>query len=139
MPSSQTRETCILESLRPLLEKTAGEELLTAKPLGWNNIERFSETRPAAWRVRRVVSRQFMNQFAVLPPAAQKLFPRAAPFSRSDREKCRSRETHHENRCVRRDDLDFFTGIRHGASTMNVGKAAMNRKVDNFMKVVRQL
>jgi hypothetical protein len=34
--------------------------------------------------------------------------------------------------------LTFFTGVSM-EQHMNVGKAAMNRKVDNFMKVVRQL
>lgn len=34
--------------------------------------------------------------------------------------------------------LSFFTGISMELH-LNVGKAAMNRKVDDFMKVVRQL
>jgi hypothetical protein len=34
--------------------------------------------------------------------------------------------------------LTFFTGISM-EQHLNVGKAAMNRKVDDFVKVVRQL
>jgi hypothetical protein len=35
---------------------------------------------------------------------------------RSDREKCRSQETHHETDCARRDDLDLLYRHQHGAA-----------------------
>jgi hypothetical protein len=44
------------ESLRYYLRKRQKEELLTASPLGWKNIERFLNWRPAAWKVRKAAS-----------------------------------------------------------------------------------
>jgi AcrR family transcriptional regulator len=61
-----------LESLRHYLRKRQKEELLTAKPLGWKNIERFLKLGPCSLEGQKgCFSVNSMNQFAVLPPMAQ--------------------------------------------------------------------
>src|SRR6202790_2169862 len=70
-----------LESLRHYLRKRQEEEFLTAKPLGWNNIERFLKLAPCrlaggqGW-----FSVNSMNQCAVLPPAAQEIVSKGRAF-----------------------------------------------------------
>lgn len=63
-----------LESLRYYLRKQQKEELLTANPLGWNNIERFLKLAPCSLEGQKgCFSINSMNQFAVLPPRAQQI------------------------------------------------------------------
>jgi AcrR family transcriptional regulator len=129
-----------LECLRHYLRKRQEEELLTAKPLGWNNIERFLKLGPYSLEGQKgCFSVNSMNQFAVLPPAAQEIVSKGRAFledlvaSNVEAEKPTMKPT-----VLAEMILTFFTGISM-EQHMNVGKAAMNRKVDNFMKMVRQL
>jgi TetR/AcrR family transcriptional regulator, copper-responsive repressor len=129
-----------LESLRHYLRKRQEEEFLTAKPLGWNNIERFLKLGPYSLEGQKgCFSVNSMNQFAVLPPAAQKIVSKGRAFLKDliarnvEAEKPTMKPT-----ALGEMILTFFTGISM-EQHMNVGKAAMNRKVDTFMKVVRQL
>src|SRR6266446_3021597 len=70
-----------LESLRHYLRKRQEEELLTAKPLGWNNIERFLKLAPCSLEGQKgCFSVNSMNQFAVLPPAAQGIVSKSLAF-----------------------------------------------------------
>ena len=129
-----------LESLRHYLRKRQQEELLTAKPLGWNNIERFLKLGPCSLEGQKgCFSVNSMNQFAVLPPAAQDIVSEGRAFLKD----LIARNVKAEKPTVKPTVLaemilTFFTGISM-EQHMNVGKAAMNRKVDYFMKVVRQL
>jgi AcrR family transcriptional regulator len=129
-----------LESLRHYLRKRQEEELLTAKPLGWNNIERFLKLGPCGLEGQKgCFSVNSMNQFAVLPPAAQEIVSKGRAFL----EHLIARNVEAEKPTMKPTVLaemilTFFTGISM-EQHLNVGKAAMNRKVDDFMKVVRQL
>src|SRR4029077_13120692 len=70
-----------LESLRLYLRKQQEDELLTAKPLGWKNIERFLKLAPCTLEGQKgCFSVNSMNQFAVLPPAAQELVSNTRAF-----------------------------------------------------------
>ena len=129
-----------LESLRHYLRKRQEEELLTAKPLGWNNIERFLKLGPCSLEGQKgCFSVNSMNQFAVLPPAVQEIVSKGRAFLKDliarnvEAEKPTMKPT-----ALAEMILTFFTGISM-EQHLNVGKAAMNRKVDDFMKVVRQL
>jgi hypothetical protein len=63
-----------LESLPYYLRKPQREELLTAKPPGWKNIERFLKLAPYRLEGQKgCFSINSMNQFAVLPRAAQEI------------------------------------------------------------------
>jgi len=129
-----------LESLRHYLRKRQEEELLTAKPLGWNNIERFLKLGPYSREGQKgCFSVNSMNQFAVLPPAAQEIVSKGRAFLKDliarnvEAEKPTMKPT-----VLAQMILTFFTGISM-EQHLNVGNAAMNRKVDDFMKVVRKL
>jgi AcrR family transcriptional regulator len=129
-----------LESLRHYLRKRQEEELLTAKPVGWNNIERFLKLGPRSLEGQKgCFSVNSMNQFAVLPPAAQEIVSKGRAFLKDliarnvQAEKPTMKPT-----VLAEIILTFFTGISM-EQHLNVGKASMNRKVDDFMKAVRKL
>src|SRR6202166_4365135 len=61
-----------LESLRHYLRKREQEELLTAKPLGWKNIERFLKLGPCRLEgLEGCFAGDSMNQLAELPHSGQ--------------------------------------------------------------------
>src|ERR1700737_1062712 len=70
-----------LESLRYYLRKRQEEGMLTAEPLGWKNIERFLKLAPCSLEGQKgCFSVNSMNQFAVLPRAAQKIVSKSHAF-----------------------------------------------------------
>jgi AcrR family transcriptional regulator len=129
-----------LESLRHYLRKRQEEEFLTAKPLGWNNIEGFLKLAPCSLEGGKgCFSVNSMNQFAVLPPAAQGIVSKGRALLKAliarnvEAEKPTMKPT-----VLAEMILTFFTGIsieRH----LRLSKASMNRKVDDFMRGVRKL
>ncbi len=129
-----------LESLRHYLRKRQHEELLTAKPLGWNNIERFLKLGPCSQEGQKgCFSVNSMNQLAVLPPAAQDIVSEGRAFLKD----LIARNVKAEKPTMKPTVLaemivTFFTGISM-EHHLNVSKTTMNRKVDDFMKVVRKL
>jgi AcrR family transcriptional regulator len=129
-----------LESLRHYLSKRQKEGLLTAKPLGWKNIERFLKVGPCSLEGQKgCFSVNSMNQFAVLPRAAQEIVSKSYAFLRDliarniEAEKPEMKTT-----VLAEMILTFFTGISM-EQHLRVSKASMNRKVDDFMKAVRKL
>ena len=70
-----------LESLRHYLRKRQKEGLLTAEPLGWKNVERFLKLAPCSLKGQKgCFSVDSMNQFAVLPAAAQEIVSKSRAF-----------------------------------------------------------
>ena len=129
-----------LESLRHYARKRQEEEFLTAKPLGWKNIERFLKLAPYSLEGQKgCFAINSMNQFAVLPPAARQIVSKSRAFigdligRNVEAEKPRMKPI-----VLTEMILTFFTGIAM-ERYLNGSKASMNRKVDEFMKVVRQL
>ena len=129
-----------LESLRHYLRKRQQEELLTAKPLGWNNIERFLKLEPGSLEGQKgCFSVNSINQLTVLPPAAQDIVSERRAFLKDLIARNVKAEKPTMNPTVLAEMvLTFYTGINM-EQHLNVGKAAMNRKVDDFMTVLRQL
>jgi TetR/AcrR family transcriptional regulator, copper-responsive repressor len=129
-----------LESLRLYLRKRQEEEFLTAKPLGWNNIERFLKLAPCSLEGGKgCFSVNSMNQFAVLPPAAQEIVSKGRAFLKDlIARNVKAEKPTMKPIALAEMILTFFTGITM-EQHLNVGTAAMNRKVADFMKVVRQL
>jgi TetR/AcrR family transcriptional regulator, copper-responsive repressor len=129
-----------LESLRHYLRKRQEEEFLTAKPLGWKNIERFLKLAPCSLEGGKgCFSVNSMNQFAVLPPAAQEIVSKGRAFLKDlIVRNVKAEKPTMKPIALAEMILTFFTGITM-EQHLNVGKAPMNRKVDDFMKVVRQL
>ena len=129
-----------LESLRHYLRKRQKEGLLTAKPLGWKNIERFLKVGPCSLEGQKgCFSVNSMNQFAVLPRATQEIVSQSRAFLKDliarnvEAEKPEMKPT-----VLAEMILTFFTGISM-EQHLSVSKASMNRKVDDFMKAVRKL
>jgi AcrR family transcriptional regulator len=129
-----------LESLHHYLRKRQKEELLTANPLGWKNIERFLKVGPCSLEGQKgCFSVNSMNQFAALPRAAQETVSQSRAFLKElitrniEAEKPKMEPT-----VLAEMILTFFTGISM-EQHLNVGKASMNRKVEDFMKAVRKL
>jgi TetR/AcrR family transcriptional regulator, copper-responsive repressor len=129
-----------LESLRHYLRKRQEDELLTAKPLGWKNIERFLKLAPCTLEGQKgCFSVNSMNQFAVLPPAAREIVSKSRAFLKDlIARNVEAEEPAMKPTLLAEMILTFFTGItmeQHLKGT----KASMNRKVHDFMKVVRKL
>jgi AcrR family transcriptional regulator len=129
-----------LESLRHYARKRQEEEFLTAKPLGWKNIERFLKLAPYSLEGQKgCFAINSMNQFAVLPPAAQEIVSKSRAFIKDliarnvEAEKPRMKPI-----VLTEMILTFFTGITM-EQHLNGSKASMHRKVDDFMTVVRKL
>src|SRR6202795_3072573 len=129
-----------LESLRHYLRKRQEEELLTARPLGWKNIERFLKLGPCSLEGQKgCFSVNSMNQFAVVPRATQEIVSQSRAFLKDliarnvAAEKSAMKPT-----ALAEAVLTFFTGISM-EQHLKGSKASMNRKVEDFMKVVRKL
>src|ERR1700726_631394 len=129
-----------LESLRHYLRKRQEDELLTANPLGWKNIERFLKLAPCTLEGQKgCFSINSMNQFAVLPPAAQEIVSNSRAFLKNliarnvEAEKPGMKAT-----VLAEMILTFFTGISM-EQHLKGSKATTNRKVGDFMRVVRKL
>jgi len=129
-----------LESLRHYSRKRQEDGLLTAKPLGWKNIERFLKLAPCTLEGQKgCFSINSMNQFAVLPAAAQEIVSDSRTFLKDliarnvEAEKPRMKPT-----LLAEMILTYFTGITM-EQHLKGSKASMNRKVDDFMKVVHKL
>src|SRR5580700_1019454 len=119
-----------LESLRHYLRKRQEDELLTAKPLGWKNIERFLKFAPCTLEGQKgCFSINSMNQFAVLPPAAQEIVSNSRAFLKDliarnvEAEKPAMKPT-----VLAEMILTFFTGITM-EQHLEGSKASMKRKV----------
>lgn len=126
-----------LESLRYYLRKRQEEGMLTAEPLGWKNIERFLKLAPCSLEGQKgCFSVNSMNQFAVLPRAAQKIVSKSHAFLKDLI--ARNVEAEMKPAVLAEMILTFFTGISM-EQHLNGSKASMNRKVDDFMKVLRKL
>ena len=129
-----------LESLRHYSRKRQEDGLLTAKPLGWKNIERFLKLAPCTLEGQKgCFSINSMNQFAVLPVAAQEIVSNGRAFLKDliarnvEAEKPRMKPT-----LLAEMILTYFTGITM-EQHLKGSKASINRKVDDFMKVVHKL
>src|ERR1700720_4472558 len=129
-----------LESLRHYLKKLQKEELLTANPLGWKNIERFLKLAPRSLEGQKgCFSVNSMNQFAVLPPAAQEIVSKGRSFLKDlIARNVKAEKPTMKPTVLAEMILTFFTGISM-EQHLKVSKTTMNRKVDDFMKVVRNL
>jgi AcrR family transcriptional regulator len=129
-----------LESLRYYLKKRQKEELLTANPPGWKNIERFLKAGPCTLEGQKgCFSINSMNQFAVLPRAAQEVVSKSyAGLRYLIARNVEAEKPEMKPALLAEMILTFFTGISM-EQHLRMSKASMNRKVDDFMKIIRKL
>ena len=129
-----------LESLRHYSRKRQEEEFLTTKPLGWKNIERFLKLAPYSLEGQKgCFAINSMNQFAVLPVAAQEIVSKSRAFIKDlVARNVEAEKPGMKPAALAEMILTFFTGITM-EQHLKGSKASMNRKVDDFMKVVHKL
>jgi TetR/AcrR family transcriptional regulator, copper-responsive repressor len=129
-----------LESLRHYLRKRQKEGLLTARPLGWKNIERFLNVGFCSLEGQKgCFSVNSMNQFAVLPPAAQEVVSKSRAFLKDQVVKnVEAEKPAMEPTVLAEMIMTFFTGISM-EQYLRISKASRKCKVDDFMKVMRKL
>src|SRR3984893_11902885 len=72
------KEDLFVQSLRYYLESLEKKGLLTAEPLGWNNIERFLKLGPCCMEGQKgCFAVNSMREFAILPPETVGLITRS--------------------------------------------------------------
>jgi TetR/AcrR family transcriptional regulator, copper-responsive repressor len=134
------KEDLFVQSLRYYLEGLEKKGLLTAEPLGWNNIERFLKIGPCSMEGQKgCFAVSSMREFAILPPEAVSLISR----SRGKLRELLARNIEVERPTIRAESLaelvlTFFTGLsmEHNLSS---SRSSIVRKIDDLMKIIRTL
>jgi TetR/AcrR family transcriptional regulator, copper-responsive repressor len=134
------KEDLFMQSLQYYLESLEKKGLLTAEPLGWNNIERFLKMGPCSMEGQKgCFAVSSMREFAILPPEAVDIISR----SRSKLKRLIARNIEVERPKMNADllaelVLTFFTGLsmEHNLSS---SRPSILRKIDDLMNIVRTL
>ena len=132
------KEDLFVQSLQYYLESLEQKGLLTAQPLGWNNIERFLKLGPSSMEGQKgCFAVSTMREFAILPPEANGMITR----SRNKLRQVVAKNIEAERPKMSADSvaelvLTFFTGLsmEHNLSS---SRASIVRKIDDLMSIVR--
>jgi AcrR family transcriptional regulator len=133
------KEDLFLQSLQYYLDNHELPGLLTAEPLGWNNIERFLKAGPRNIEgPKGCFAVNSMRESAILPPAAVDIITR----NRSEMKRLIAKNIGSE-RPKNADSLaelvlTFFTGLCM-EQNVSSSRAATLRKVDKLMSIIRTL
>ena len=112
------KEDLFVQSLQYYLESLEKKGLLTAEPLGWNNIERFLKLGPCSMAGQKgCFAVNSMREFAILPPEAVGIITR----SRSKLKRLIAKNIEVERPKTNADSLaelvlTFFTGLSMGTT-----------------------
>jgi TetR/AcrR family transcriptional regulator, copper-responsive repressor len=134
------KEDLFTESVRYYLEGLEKKGLLTAEPLGWDNIERFLKMGPCTLDGQKgCFAVSSMRELAILPPEVVGIITR----SRSKLKQLIAKNIQIERPKMNAESLaelvlTFFTGlsIEHNLSS---SRTSFARKIDDLMKIVRTL
>jgi AcrR family transcriptional regulator len=132
------KEDLFVRSLQYYLDNLEHSALLSAEPLGWNNIERFLKARPRNIEgPKGCFAVNSMRESAILPPAAIEIIT-------GNRSKMKQLIA--KNIAVERPKMDadslaelvltFFTGLCMEYN-VNLSRAAALRKINQLMSLVR--
>jgi len=132
------KEDLFMQRLQYYLESLEKKGLLTAEPLGWNNIERFLKMGPCSMEGQKgCFAVNSMREFAILPPEAIGFITR----SRSKLRQLIAKNIEVEHPKMNADSLaelvlTFFTGLsmEHNLSS---SRPSIARKIDDLMNIVR--
>jgi AcrR family transcriptional regulator len=136
----EDKEDLFLQSLQYYLEGLEKKGLLTAEPLGWDNIERFLKVGPSSMEGQKgCFAVNSMREFAILPPEAVGIITR----SRSKLKRLIARNIEIERPKMKADSLaelvlTFFTGLSM-EHNLKSSRSPIVRKVDDLMNIVRTL
>ncbi len=136
----EDKEDLFVQSLQYYLESLEKKGLLTAEPLGWNNIERFLKMGPCNLEGQKgCFAVSSMREFPILPPEAVSIITR----SRSKLKQLIAKNIDVERPKMNADSLaelvlTFFTGLsmEHNLSS---SRHAITRKIDDLINIVRTL
>jgi TetR/AcrR family transcriptional regulator, copper-responsive repressor len=136
----EDKEDLFVQSLRYYLEGLEEKGLLTAEPLGWNNIERFLKIGPSSREGQKgCFAVSSLREFAILPPEAIAIIAR----NRSKLKQLIAKNIEAERPKMNADSLaelvlTFFTGLSM-EHNLNSSRASIARKINDLMNIVRSL
>jgi AcrR family transcriptional regulator len=134
------KEDLFTQSVRYYLESLEKKGLLTAEPLGWNNIERFLKMGPCTIEGQKgCFAVSSMREFAILPPEAVGIITQS---------RGKLKQLIAKNIQVERPKMDanslaelvltFFTGLSL-EQNLSSSRPSIIRKIDDLMNIVRTL
>jgi TetR/AcrR family transcriptional regulator, copper-responsive repressor len=134
----ENKEELFLACLRYYLQTRTGGAILSAEPLGWDNIQKFLEEAPScAFDQRGCFSVNSMREVSGLPPEARKIIVEG----RAKLKRLLKANIAAENPKM---DVDvvcdllsvFFSGICIEAN-LNADRSRAREKIENFMQMLR--
>jgi TetR/AcrR family transcriptional regulator, copper-responsive repressor len=129
-----------VQSIRYYLENLEKKGLLTAEPLGWDNIERFLKMRPCNLEGQKgCFAVNSMRECAILPPEAVSIITR----SRSKHKQLLAKNIEAERPKMNPESLaelvlTFFTGLSMEYN-LSSSRRSIDRNIDDLMSIVRTL
>ena len=136
----EDKEDLFIQSLQYYLESLEKKGLLTAEPLGWNNIERFLKMGPCNMEGQKgCFAVNSMREFAILPPEVAGIITR----SRNKLKQLIVRNIEVEHPKMNAESLaalvlTFFTGLSM-EHNLRLSRPSIVRKVDDLVNIVRRL
>ncbi|MBV9731410.1 MAG: TetR/AcrR family transcriptional regulator [Verrucomicrobia bacterium] len=134
------KEDLFVQSLRYYVDNLEFGPLLTSEPLGWDNVERFLKVRYRnALGLKGCFAVNSMRESAILPREAIDIIAQSRRKLKEHIAKnIEAERPETETQVLAELVLTFFTGLRmeHNVSSSQAGVV---RKVDEFMKLIRQL
>src|ERR1700678_272684 len=134
------KEELFLESLRFYLERLPSLGFLRAEPLGWDNIEQFLKLGPRNTEGQKgCFAISSMRELAILPPAAIEIVGRGrAQLKQLIAENIEAEKPKAAVHDVADMVMTFFAGLSV-EQNLRSSRASIGRKVDNLMRVLRNL
>jgi TetR/AcrR family transcriptional regulator, copper-responsive repressor len=134
----ENKEALFLACLRFYYESRGGGSILTARPLGWANIEKFLKaglTYPGGQKGCFAVNS--MREFAILPPEAHEIVnENVRRLKRLIEDNVRAERPESDPAAVAELISTFFSGLCV-EQNLNVPKSRAFRKIEDLMEVLR--
>ena len=133
------KEELFLESLRFYLERLPALGLLSAEPLGWDNVEQFLKRGPRSIEGQKgCFAISSMRELAILPPAATEMLAQG----RVQLKQLITKNIEAENPTADVNELasmvmTFFAGLSV-EQNLKTTRVATGRKVDNLLRLLRR-
>jgi AcrR family transcriptional regulator len=135
----KNKEDLFNESFRRYIETLRGEDTLSKQPLGWANVEQFLRYSYGCRGQKGCFSVNSMREYAVLPPEARELMAQSlATLKRLLSKNIRAEQPGMEPGVIADLILTFFEGICL-EQNLQPSKASITRKIENLIKIFRQM
>jgi len=136
----KSKKELFLASLRHYLDNRGGKALLSAEPLGWDNVENLLKLAVVcADRQKGCFAISSMREFAILPAEAHKIVAeRNAKLKRLLEDNIRVEKTKADPAAIAELVSTFFCGLCV-EQNLKAEKTCSERKIENLMKMLRSL